>query len=596
MSNKENIFLKSLSILDKKVLIFFSSIALSSVLISFVELVGIGFLGTFILFLSDINGFLIKIDKFEMLSFLSSYSEKEITYFFLISITVFFILKNSIVFIYLYFFHKFKEYFSYFLSKKIFSKNIEMGYEYFLSQKKSKIIHDIREESIRFVGVFFSFLNIIKDVLLILFLGGSIFVLNWKISSIVFISFIFFSGIIFFIIKKRLYSLGKNLTFFSSNFLKKLYESFNNIKFIKVSKLEKFVTSKIFYFQKKVMDTTFVQNIIVSIPRLILEIFAVAALCLAIFLYINSSLPIDNLIPLLSFMALAIIRILPAVAAININLNNITTHIHSLEIINSYLSQQKDTVSLVEKSQIKIQNENINKVKFENVEFKYKTKNSEFELVNLNLELKKNDILGVIGRSGSGKTTFADLLLGLLKPNLGRILINDIELKHNNKKLIKYSYVPQSINLLDDTLYNNIVFGSDHDKIDKDKIDEILSLTDLDNLDKNLYQKHIGEDGIEISGGQKQRIGIARGLYNNPNLLVLDEPTSELDYESEKKVMNNLIKCNIDLIVIIAHRINTLSICNKLLILEKGKMVDYGSKVDILKKYKYLEKYFEEKV
>ncbi len=596
MSNKENIFLKSLSILDKKVLIFFSSIALSSVLISFVELVGIGFLGTFILFLSDINGFLIKIDKFEMLSFLSSYSEKEITYFFLISITIFFILKNSIVFIYLYFFHKFKEYFSYFLSKKIFSKNIEMGYEYFLSQKKSKIIHDIREESIRFVGVFFSFLNIIKDVLLILFLGGSIFVLNWKISSIVFISFIFFSGIIFFIIKKRLYSLGKNLTFFSSNFLKKLYESFNNIKFIKVSKLEKFVTSKIFYFQKRVMDTTFVQNIIVSIPRLILEIFAVAALCLAIFLYINSSLPIDNLIPLLSFMALAIIRILPAVAAININLNNITTHIHSLEIINSYLSQQKDTVSLVEKSQIKIQNENINKVKFENVEFKYKTKNSEFELVNLNLELKKNDILGVIGRSGSGKTTFADLLLGLLKPNLGRILINDIELKHNNKKLIKYSYVPQSINLLDDTLYNNIVFGSDHDKIDKDKIDEILSLTDLDNLDKNLYQKHIGEDGIEISGGQKQRIGIARGLYNNPNLLVLDEPTSELDYESEKKVMNNLIKCNIDLIVIIAHRINTLSICNKLLILEKGKMVDYGSKVDILKKYKYLEKYFEEKV
>ena len=596
MSNKENIFLKSLSILDKKILIFFSSIALSSVLISFVELVGIGFLGTFILFLSDINGFLIKIDKFDMLSFLSSYSEKEITYFFLISITVFFILKNSIVFVYLYFFHKFKEYFSYFLSKKIFSKNIEMGYEYFLSQKKSKIIHDIREESVRFVGVFFSFLNIIKDVLLILFLGGSIFVLNWKISIIVFISFIFFSGIIFFIIKKRLYYLGKNLTFFSSNFLKKLYESFNNIKFIKVTKLEKFVASKIFYFQKKVMDTTFVQNIIVSIPRLILEIFAVAALCLAIFLYINSSLPIDNLIPLLSFMALAIIRILPAVAAININLNNITTHIHSLEIINSYLSQQKDTVSLVEKSQIKTQNENINKVKFENVEFKYKTKNSEFELVNLNLELKKNDILGVIGRSGSGKTTFADLLLGLLKPNLGRILINDIELKHNNKKLIKYSYVPQSINLLDDTLYNNIVFGSDQDKIDKDKIDKILSLTDLDNLDKNLYQKHIGEDGIEISGGQKQRIGIARGLYNNPNLLVLDEPTSELDYESEKKVMNNLIKCNIDLIVIIAHRINTLSICNKLLILEKGKMVDFGSKVDILKKYKYLEKYFEEKV
>ena len=343
------------------------------------------------------------------------------------------------------------------------------------------------------------------------------------------------------------------------------------------------------------MGTTFAQNIIVSIPRLALEVFAVAGLCLAIFFYINTSLPIDKLIPLLSFIALAIIRILPAVSSINQNLNNITTHIHALEIVNSYIHEKNSNISTqLNKKQDK--GKNIDKITFDNVRFRYKSKDASFRLIDINLELRKNDILGVIGRSGSGKTTFADLLLGLLKPNLGRILINDIELKNDNKKLIKYSYVPQSINLLDDTLYNNIVFGSDQDKIDKDKIDEILSITDLDNLDKNLYQKHIGEDGIEISGGQKQRIGIARGLYDNPNLLVLDEPTSELDYESEKKVMNNLIKCNIDLIVIIAHRINTLGVCNKLLILEKGKMVDFGSKVDILKKYKYLEKYFEEKV
>jgi len=448
---------------------------------------------------------------------------------------------------------------------------------------------------LRFTGVFFSTLNIIKDTFLVLFLGISIFILNWKISSIIFIIFIFFSGIIFSIIKKKLYVLGTDLTFFSSNFLKNLLESFNNIKFIKIKKLENFITSKIFYFQKNVMGTTFAQNIIVSIPRLALEVFAVAGLCLAIFFYINTSLPIDKLIPLLSFIALAIIRILPAVSSINQNLNNITTHIHALEIVNSYIHEKNSNISTqLNKKQDK--GKNINKITFDNVRFRYKSKDASFRLIDINLELRKNDILGVIGRSGSGKTTFADLLLGLLKPNLGRILINDIELKNDNKKLIKYSYVPQSINLLDDTLYNNIVFGSDQDKIDKDKIDEILSITDLDNLDKNLYQKHIGEDGIEISGGQKQRIGIARGLYDNPNLLVLDEPTSELDYESEKKVMNNLIKCNIDLIVIIAHRINTLGVCNKLLILEKGKMVDFGSKVDILNKYKYLEKYFEEKV
>ena len=220
MSIKKNIFIKSLFILDKKILIFFISIALSSILISFVELIGIGFLGTFILFLSDMSNFISRIDKFEILSFLLSYNEKELTYIFLVSITVFFILKNIILYIFLYFFFKFKAYFSYEISKKIFSANMGVNYEYFLSQKKSKIIHDIREESLRFTGVFFSTLNIIKDTFLVLFLGISIFILNWKISSIIFIIFIFFSGIIFSIIKKKLYVLGTDLTFFSSNFLK----------------------------------------------------------------------------------------------------------------------------------------------------------------------------------------------------------------------------------------------------------------------------------------------------------------------------------------------------------------------------------------
>ena len=192
----------------------------------------------------------------------------------------------------------------------------------------------------RFTGVFFSILSIFKETFLIIFLGLSIFIINWKISSIVLFTFIFFSSIIFIIVKGKLYSLGKDLTFFQSNFLKKLFEAFNNIKFIKIRKLENFITTKLFYFQKRAMNTTFVQNVIVTIPRLVLEVFAVSGLCLTIFIYINSSLPIDKLIPLLSFIALAIIRIMPAISSININVNNITTNIHSLEIVNSYIKQK----------------------------------------------------------------------------------------------------------------------------------------------------------------------------------------------------------------------------------------------------------------
>ena len=187
------------------------------------------------------------------------------------------------------------------------------------------------------------------------------------------------------------------------------------------------------------------------------------------------------------------------------------------------------------------------------------------------------------------------MLLGLLKPDSGKILINDEKSKNVDTQNFNFSYIPQSINLLDDNLYENIAFGNRNQNIDKEKMDKILSKADLDTLDKDLYSKSLGEDGIKISGGQKQRIGISRALYNEPNLLILDEPTSELDYSSEKKIMQNISEFKIDIIIIIAHRINSLNICNKLLILENGKILDFGTKKEILSKHIYLEKFFEDK-
>ncbi len=594
MLNKKNIFLKSLSILEKKVVTIFFLFMVVSIFISFIELLGISFIGTFIMFLADINSFLDKIDKLKILSFMHDFNEKDLIYFFLISIIVFFAIKNIIIFIFFYLFNKFRAYFTFLISKKIFSKNLKNNYEYFLTKKKSKIIHDVREESLRFTGVFFSILNIFKETFLIIFLGLSIFIINWKISSIVLFTFIFFSSLIFIIVKGKLYSLGKDLTFFQSNFLKKLFEAFNNIKFIKIRKLENFITTKLFYFQKRAMNTTFIQNVIVTIPRLVLEVFAVSGLCLTIFIYINSSLPIDKLIPLLSFIALAIIRIMPAISSINVNVNNIATNIHSLEIVNSYI-KQKDLELISRDETLDLTFKKIKKIKFENVCFKYKVDNPSFGLDDINLTIEKNDIIGIIGKSGSGKTTFADLLLGLLKPDSGKILINDEKSKNIDTQNFNFSYIPQSINLLDDNLYENIAFGNRNQNIDKEKMDKILSKADLDTLDKDLYSKNLGEDGIKISGGQKQRIGIARALYNEPNLLILDEPTSELDYSSEKKIMQNISEFKIDIIIIIAHRINSLNICNKLLILENGKILDFGTKKEILSKHIYLEKFFEDK-
>jgi ABC-type multidrug transport system fused ATPase/permease subunit len=286
---------------------------------------------------------------------------------------------------------------------------------------------------------------------------------------------------------------------------------------------------------------------------------------------------------------------MPAISSINTNVNNITTHIHSLEIINSHLKEKDLKLITKDEGSKNLISKKIKKIEFRNVCFKYKVDNPSFGLDNINLTIEKNDIIGVIGRSGSGKTTFADLLLGLLKTDNGKILINDKNLEDIDSQSLNFSYIPQSINLLDDNLYENIAFGNKNQNIDKDKMKKILSKADLDTLDKDLYLKNIGEDGIKISGGQKQRIGIARALYNEPNLLILDEPTSELDYTSEKKIMQNISEFKIDIIIIIAHRINSLNICNKLLILDNGKILDFGSKKEVLSKHIYLEKFFEDK-
>jgi len=595
MNTKKNIFFSSFKILDKKLKLLFVLVAISSILISFIELVGIGLLGTFILFLTDISESMKQISNFKFFSFLLTWDRMEIIYFFLYSILIFFLIKNIIVFMYLYFFNKFRIFFNYQISEKVFLKIIKSNYEYFLSQKKSKIIHDIKIETERFTGLFFSILSLTKEIFLVIFLLGGIFLINWKISSIVFALFIFVSLIIFSFIKKKLYLLGKDLTFFTSQFLKKLIENLNNIKFIKIRNLEDYITSKIYFYQKKIFETSFYQSVLVIIPRLLLEVISVMALCLVIFLYINTSEPIEKLLPTLSFISLAIVRMLPSISSINTNINNITSHVHSLEIIVNYLKDENTLHQKKINDEIIIKKNKITNLKFNGVSFKYKVKDTLFEMKNINLELNKNDVLGVVGSSGSGKTTFADLVLGLLKPDNGKILLNDTNLENLDYNDFNISYIPQSVILIDENLYKNISLGFSMENLDMKKMNDALTKADLDNFDKDFYQRKIGEDGMEISGGQKQRIGIARAFYGEPNLLILDEPTSELDYKSEEKIMSNLISTEIDIIIIIAHRINTLNICNKLLILNDGNVVDFDTKENIIIKHPDLKKYFTPK-
>jgi len=195
---------------------------------------------------------------------------------------------------------------------------------------------------------------------------------------------------------------------------------------------------------------------------------------------------------------------------------------------------------------------------------------------NINLEIKKGDKIGILGESGSGKSTFIDLLIGFLKPSTGEILINDNQKNSNLLNLTSnIGYVPQNVYIIDGTIEENIALNKK--KKDKDKINNLIEFCLLSNLSNDLKKKqtlNLGEKGSTVSGGQKQRIAIARSLYQNPKLLILDEATNALDEEMEEKLMDNLFnQSDIETIIIINHRKSSLKNCNKFFKLDNKKII-----------------------
>ena len=592
--NFKNIELKKINyVINTKIKYLLLALVVSTSFISLLELFGIGMLAGLVLFLADIEKFVSTLPDFRFLDVFKNSSKNELINIFLILVILFFIIKNILIFIFTYCFNKLRLIINFSVTKKLLSKYLNSDYSFILNQNNSQLIHNVKEESNRFTGIFFQIVNIIKEIFLILFLFISIIAINWKVTLIVSIFLICISFIIFSLIKKKLFDLGKKQTIFQTKVLKSLYETFSDIKFIKIKSIENFFFNKIMSAQKNLLKVGLFTSTIVVIPRLILEILAVAGLCITIYFLLEINKPFNEIIPFLTFLSLSIIRMVPAIASLNNGINSVITQFISIDIVTRHITKEDQNISEPFKSDIDKKSD-IKSLELKGVYFKYFLQN-DYVLNNINLKLEKNDILGVIGESGSGKTTLGDILTGVLKPENGNLLINE-KIISNNSDLLNYniSYVPQTVTIIDENLDNNIAYGVEESIVKKDQITKLLKMASLDDINGNFNSKMMGESGSNISGGQKQRIGLARAFYGNPDLVVLDEPTSELDFKTEKNVINNLKNYSENkILVLIAHRLNTLEICNKLLILKNGKIFDFGIKDEIVKKHDYINQYFK---
>ena len=312
------------------------------------------------------------------------------------------------------------------------------------------------------------------------------------------------------------------------------------------------------------------QNTINEIPRYLMDVIFVLIIFMIIFVNMASNNDFQKIVPLLVVYLAAGFRILPGIVKLSGYLQTIRGLKPSLDLL--YKEFDKSEEYYEKRVNSTHQEINFNKdIIIEKLDFSYGDKNI---LNNLNFRIKSKSITGIVGQSGSGKSTLINLLLGFLNPNKGNIIIDNVNINNFiTKWQSNIGYVSQNIFLLDASLRENIAFGVDENKIDYNQLNKVIKYANLDDLVKNLkdgLDTTIGEKGSKISGGQIQRIAIARELYRNPSVLILDEATTGLDYENEKQIFESINKLKNDMtIIIVSHNPSTISFCDKLLDLNK---------------------------
>jgi ABC-type bacteriocin/lantibiotic exporter with double-glycine peptidase domain len=492
-----------------------------------------------------------------ILEILNSLTEKEIITYFLIAITLVFFFKNIFLIIFNYvketFFFNLRKSFS----QKIYSNLLKEDIKNTLKSNSGyfiNIILNIVSDSINNVVVPFVFL--LNEVLLIVFVFFFIFIVEPTSSLVVSVLFFIFLLLIYIFFNKKIKILGMKKIEYDTKQIKNLNEVFSMLKYLKILNKNKFFQNDFNLSNKKVNDISKIQTLYEIYPKYILEFFSVIILSVVIIILSYSKVSIQQVLPIIGLYTFAAIRLMPSVNKIISAIQKLRFGSSGYKTLLKFLKHKKNNFNY---------NTNYYEVKksvsIKNLFFSY---GNELILENVNLNISIGETVGILGKTGSGKTTLIDLFAGILEPTSGSVMYDSLSRATAKNLKLKIGYVPQSVYLLDNTLINNVTL--DPENCNFKSLEKAIYASCLNSFvgknNKGL-KRLLGENASKISGGQKQRVGIARALYNNPQFLILDEATNALDKKTEKVLLSRIRKLYKNLtIIIISHNEKLLDFCS----------------------------------
>ena len=469
----------------------------------------------------------------------------------------------------------------YSIGKRLVEGYLRQPYTWFLNRHSADLGKTVLSELSQVViGGMYPLIELISKSMISIAILFLLIIADPKLALIVGISLTSIYGIIFYLIRNYLNLIGKKRLENNQIRFTSLSEVFGAIKEIKLKGfgeifVKHFADSA--YIFAKTQATYKVINVL---PRFLVEIVSFGGMLLILLYIMFQKGTFIDALPIITLYVFAAYRLMPALQQIYSSITQLTFIGPSVDSLYNDFKNLKSLNANQEDQNILSFNENIT---LKNVNFNY-PETSKASLIDINLSIPSRSTVGLIGTTGSGKTTAIDIILGLLEPQNGTLEVDGHIITQQNLRSWQNSigYVPQHIYLMDNSVAANIAFGINPKEIDQKAVEKAAKIANLHDFVTNelpkQYQTTIGENGSRLSGGQRQRIGIARALYHNPQVLILDEATSALDNESEKLVMDAIYKLNKKItIILIAHRLNTLKNCDIVFKMDQGKIIDQGN-------------------